>query len=313
MFRKNKTLLIIAGPTAVGKTDLCINLAKKFSTCILSADSRQFFKEINIGTAKPTDDQLAAAKHFFVNNLSITDDYDVGKFEAEALSLLDGLFKSHSLVIMTGGSGLYLDAVAKGFDAIPAVESSVREELNLYYQQNGIEGLQAKLEKLDPVYYDKVDLNNPQRLIRALEVCIGTGMPYSSFRVKKEVERPFDILKIALERDREELYGRIDERMEQMIAAGLFEEAELLYPFRHYNALQTVGYKEIFGYLENQYDKEEAVRLLKRNSRRYAKRQMTWFRKDEGYHWFHPSQIQEIVDLIETHRGEWPNNPATML
>lgn len=313
MFRKNKTLLIIAGPTAVGKTDLCINLAKKFNTCIVSADSRQFYKEINIGTAKPTDAQLAAAEHFFINNLSIKESYDVGKYETDALRLLDHLFKSQSLVILTGGSGLYLDAVSKGFDAIPEVDKSIRSGLNLLYQQDGIVGLQERLNQLDPVYYEKVDLNNPQRIIRALEVCLGTGRPFSSFRIKKEAERPFETIKIALERNREELYARIDDRMDQMIAAGLFEEAKALYPFRDYNALQTVGYREVFGYLEGQYDKDKAIDLLKRNSRRYAKRQLTWFRKDEDYHWFHPSQIQEITDLIADHIGECPNNPATKL
>jgi tRNA dimethylallyltransferase len=296
--RKNKTLLIIAGPTAVGKTDLCINLAKKFNTNIISADSRQFYKEINIGTAKPSMEQLAEAKHYFIDTLSIEEDYDVGKFETEALALLDHLFQDQTLVIMTGGSGLYLDAVAKGFDAIPPVDKSVRAALNEVYEKEGLSALQERLRKLDPDYHQTVDLNNPQRLIRALEVCVGSGMPYSSFRKKKTGQRPFDTIKIALERDRAELYQRIDLRMDQMIAEGLFEEAEALYPYRRHNALQTVGYKEIFGYLDGEYDRQEAIRLLKRNSRRYAKRQMTWFRKDLDYHWFHPSQTQEIIDFV---------------
>jgi tRNA dimethylallyltransferase len=298
LLRKNKTLLVIAGPTAVGKTDLCINLAKKFNTNIISADSRQFYKEINIGTAKPSRVQLAEVQHYFIDTLSIHQNYDVGKFEAEALTLLDHLFKQQNLVIMTGGSGLYLDAVARGFDAIPPVDKSIRDALNEVYEKEGLAVIKERLRKLDPNYYDTVDLNNPQRLIRALEVCIGSGMPFSSFRNKKTIPRPFDIVKIALERDREELYQRIDLRMDQMIAEGLFEEAESLYPYRSHNALQTVGYKEVFGYLDGEYDKQEAVRLLKRNSRRYAKRQMTWLRKDGEYRWFHPSQTQEIIEFI---------------
>ncbi len=296
--RKNKTLLIVAGPTAVGKTDLCINLAKKFNTCIISADSRQFFKEINIGTAKPSKEQLAEAQHYFIDTLSIHQDYDVGKFEADALDLLDRIFMHHDLVVMTGGSGLYLDAVTKGFDNMPAVDKSVRAVLNELYEKEGILVLREKLRDLDPDYYQMVDLDNPQRLIRALEVCLSSGKPYSSFRQKQTAPRPFNIIKIALERDREELYGRIDQRMDRMIGEGLFDEAVALYPYRLHNALQTVGYKEIFAYLDGEYDKQEAIRLLKRNSRRYAKRQMTWFRKDEDYQWFHPSQTQEIIEFI---------------
>lgn len=298
MLRKNKTLLIVAGPTAVGKTDLCINLAKKFNTSIISADSRQFYKEINIGTAKPSKEQLAEVPHYFINTLSIHQDYDVGKFEKEVLELLDSLFLSNDLVIATGGSGLYLDAITKGFDTMPPVDKSVRESLNELFQKEGLMALQDKLRVLDPAYYDTVDIHNPRRLIRALEVCLSTGQPYSSFRKRNESPRPFRILKIALERDRDELYDRIDQRMDLMIAEGLFEEARTLYPYRSHNALQTVGYKEIFAHLDGEYDQEEAIRLLKRNSRRYAKRQMTWFRKDEQYQWFHPSQFQEIIAFV---------------
>jgi len=298
LLRKNKTLLIVAGPTAVGKTDLCINLAKKFNTNIISADSRQFYTEINIGTAKPSPAQLTEVRHHFINSHSIHEAYDVGRFEADALALLEALFAQHELVIMTGGSGLYIDAVCKGFDAMPAVDKSIRAALNDRYEKQGLSALQQQLKELDPDYYQAVDLNNPQRLIRALEVCIGSGKPYSSFRQKQTSPRPFQTLKIALQRDREELYTHIDQRMDQMIAEGLFEEAATLYPYRHHNALQTVGYKEIFGYMEGEYNKAEAIRLLKRNSRRYAKRQMTWFRKDEDYHWFHPSQTEEIIAFI---------------
>lgn len=313
MHTKNRTLLIIAGPTAVGKTDLCINLAKKFNTYIISADSRQFYKEINIGTAKPTDEQLDQVKHFFINNLSIKDQYDVRKFENETLSLLDELFEGQDLLILTGGSGLYLDAVTEGFDRIPEVDPAIRLKLNQSYEKQGLTHLQERLRLLDPAYYEEVDLNNPQRIIRALEVCIGSGQAYSSFRNQQPSSRPFNIVKVALERDRQELYDRINLRMDGMIADGLFEEAKALYPLRHYNALQTVGYKEIFSYLDGDYDRQEAIRLLKRNSRRYAKRQMTWFRRDENYRWFHPSQTKEIEIFIQDQMGRCPNNQATKL
>lgn len=296
--------MIIAGPTAVGKTDLCINLAKKFNTCIVSADSRQFFSEMKIGTAKPTQKELSQAKHYLINHLSIKDEYDVGKFEIEALNLLDRLFERHDLVILSGGSGMYLDAIANGLDSVPRADEAIRAKLNRMFEQYGIGVLQEKLLEFDPVYYHMVDLNNRQRIIRALEVSLSTGTPFSSYRTKKTAERPFEILKIALERDREELYGRINKRMDQMIEEGLFEEARSLYPLRNYNALQTVGYKEIFPVFEGKYDKDEAIRLLKRNSRRYAKRQLTWLRKDKTYHWFHPSAQQEIIDFVRTQTGE---------
>lgn len=301
--RKNNTLLIIAGPTAVGKTDLCINLAKKFNTCIVSADSRQFFNEMKIGTAKPTEKELSQTKHYLINSLSIKEDYDVGKFEKEALKILEGLFKNHQMVILCGGSGLYLDAVAHGLDEIPGVDESIREQLNEEFNRGGLKLLQEKLLDIDPEYYKMVDLNNPHRIIRALEVSQSTGIPFSSFRIKKKAERPFNIVKIALERQREELYDRVNQRMDQMIKEGLFEEAESLFPMRHYNALNTVGYKEIFSFLEGKYDKQEAIRLLKRNTRRYAKRQLTWFRKDPEYHWFHPSYQKEILDFISGQIG----------
>lgn len=295
----NKNLLVVAGPTAVGKTNLCINLAKKFDTCIISADSRQFFREMNIGTAKPTEKELAEVKHYFIDNLSIRDDYDAAQFEKEALSLLSDLFNDHDLLILTGGSGMYLNAVLHGLDNIPEVDKAIRAGLNVLLVDKGIGHLQEKLRELDPVHYKTVDLHNPQRLVRALEVSLGTGRPYSDFRQGKRASRQFNTLKIGLTMDREELYARIERRIDAMIDTGLFEEAADLFPFKAYHALQTVGYKEIFGFFEGKYDKEEAVRLLKRNTRRYAKRQMTWFKKDEDYQWFHPSQFQEIVGYIE--------------
>jgi tRNA dimethylallyltransferase len=295
---KKNTLLIISGPTSVGKTDLCIKLAKKFNTFILSSDSRQFYKEMNIGTAKPTAKELEEVQHFFINTLSIHDNYDVRRFETDALSVIEQHSACHNPIILTGGSGLYIDAVTEGLDEIPQVDKGIRIALNEVYELEGIRPLQDKLKYLDPVYYSQVDLQNPQRLIRALEVCIGTGSPFSSFRIKRKADRPFDVVKIGLERDREELYNRIDLRMDQMIAEGLFEEAAQLFPYRHLNALQTVGYKEIFDYIQGSYDREEAIRLLKRNSRRYAKRQMTWLKKDESYTWFHPSELARISQFI---------------
>jgi tRNA dimethylallyltransferase len=291
--------LVIAGPTAVGKTEICLNLAKIFKTEIISSDSRQFYMETEVGTAKPSSNELEEVKHHFVNSLSIFDTYDVRKFEFETIELLEKLFAKHDVVIMTGGSGLYIDAICYGFDEIPKVDSSIREQLISDYKEKGIQNLQSRLKNLDPVYFGEVDIHNPQRLMRALEVCIGTGKPYSTFRKKKKNIRPFNNILIGLERNREELYDRIEKRMDIMVANGIFEEAEKLFPYRHLNALQTVGYSEIFGFLEGRYDKVEAVRLLKRNSRRYAKRQMTWFKKNSEMTWFHPSDLQGILALVE--------------
>ncbi|WP_339901861.1 tRNA (adenosine(37)-N6)-dimethylallyltransferase MiaA [uncultured Cyclobacterium sp.] len=299
----NKIILVIAGPTAVGKTDLCINLAKKFNTVIISSDSRQFFQEINIGTAKPSKEELDMVPHYFIGNKSIHDHYDVRSYEIEALSCIGDLFKRKDLLLLTGGSGLYTDAVVNGLDEMPIIAPEIRQELNLLFAKEGIAPLQEMLKKLDPDYYENVDLQNPQRLIRALEVCQGTGKAFSEFRVRKKVKRPFKTIKIALNRDREELYQRIDSRMDKMIADGLFIEAEEMYPFKNRNALNTVGYKEIFGYLEGEYDKDEAIRLLKRNSRRYAKRQVTWLKRDEAYHWFHPDDINGILSLVQDYRA----------
>jgi tRNA dimethylallyltransferase len=295
----SKFLIVVAGPTAVGKTDLCIKIAKKFNTTIISSDSRQFFREMKIGTAKPTPAEQKEVRHHFVDNLSVKEDYDVRKFEQDALLLLNELFTGHRYVVMTGGSGLYVDAVCNGFDEMPEVPAGVREELNNLYHREGLAKLQQMVQEADPVYYGQVDLQNPQRLIRALEVCQGTGIPFSAFRKKTKTERPFKIIKIGLERDRQELYDRINLRMDQMIAEGLFEEAAELFSQRHLNALQTVGYSEIFRYMEGEYDKDEAIRLLKRNSRRYAKRQMTWFKKDPEMVWFHPSKVEAIIEHIE--------------
>jgi len=300
---KNKHLLVIAGPTAVGKTETCLNLAKFFQTEIISSDSRQFYREMDLGTAKPNQEELAFVPHHFINSLSIHEDYDVRKFEKDTLELLRVLFQKNDPVLMTGGSGLYIDAVCHGFDDIPDIDPLIRQKLISDFEEKGISYLQTELRKLDPDYYEIVDKNNPQRLMRGLEVCYGTGKPYSSFRKNKKNIRDFLIIKIGLEREREELYRRIDQRMDVMIERGLFEEAEKLFPLRHLNALQTVGYSEIFGYLEGNYNREEAIRLLKRNSRRYAKRQLTWFKRIPEMAWFHPDDFDGLLAYIKNEIG----------
>lgn len=296
--KENKYLIVIAGPTAVGKTELCINLAKNFNTEIISSDSRQFFKETVLGTAKPTGIQLSQVPHHFINSHSIHDHYDVSLFEKEVLNLMHTFFKNHKMIIMTGGSGLYIDAVCNGFDEMPKIDSEIRQKIIKEYELKGLIFLQEQVMLLDPEYFTLVDQNNPQRLMRAIEVCRATGKPFSAYRKKKKVDRPFKVIKIGLERDRSELYHRIDLRMDLMIQQGLFDEATSLFPYKDLNALQTVGYSEIFGFLEGKYDKEEAIRLLKRNSRRYAKRQLTWFKKDPEMSWFHPDQFEEVHGFI---------------
>lgn len=302
--KKEKSLIVIVGPTAVGKTDLCVQLAKHYQTDVVSADSRQFYRELCIGTAKPSPEEQQGITHHFVDSHSITEEYSAGAYEQDALLLLDELFKKHAIVIVTGGSGLYVRALCEGMDEMPETDPAIREQLNQTLQEQGLEPLLAQLQRLDPVYYEQVDKANPQRVVRALEVCLSAGQPYSAFRRSERPERPFNIVKIGLTRDRQELYSRIDQRMDQMLAQGLLEEAKTYYPHRHHNALQTVGYKEIFDYLNGQYDWEEAVRLLKRNSRRYAKRQLTWFTKHpDEYTWFHPKQLPEIIEFIDRALG----------
>ncbi|NVJ87033.1 MAG: tRNA (adenosine(37)-N6)-dimethylallyltransferase MiaA [Algoriphagus sp.] len=293
------TLILIVGPTAVGKTELCLNLAKKFNTDIVSCDSRQFYREMEIGTAKPTPQELAEVPHHLINSISIEDPYDVKQFEEDALKILDKLFREKDVVIMTGGSGLFAKVISEGIDEMPEVDPQFRKQLIQEFEEKGITHLQEELKKADPDYYALVDTQNPQRLMRALEIIRGTGKPFSSFRQQKKVERPFRVLKIGLNRERDELYRRIDARMDLMIDEGLFEEAEKLFEKRHLNALQTVGYQEIFGYLEGNYDREEAIRLLKRNSRRYAKRQLTWFKKDAEIQWFKPGELNQIINWID--------------
>ncbi|GHA78175.1 tRNA (adenosine(37)-N6)-dimethylallyltransferase MiaA [Pontibacter akesuensis] len=298
--KRQKHLVVVVGPTAVGKTDLCVQLAKHYNTEIISADSRQFFKEMRIGTAKPSPAEQQGVVHHFVDSHSIAEAYNAGAFEQDVLALLERLFERHEVVIMTGGSGLYVRAVLEGMDEMPDADPNVREALTRQYEEAGLQPLLDKLQELDPLYFAQVDKDNPQRIIRAVEVCVSSGMPYSSFRRSEKQQRPFNSIRIGLTRDRAELYSRIDQRMDQMLQQGLLEEAKELYPYRAHNALQTVGYKEVFDFLEGKYDWAEAVRLLKRNSRRYAKRQLTWFNKNpEEYTWFNPQQWQEMMAYID--------------
>lgn len=290
--------MVIAGPTAVGKTKVAIDVARSLKAQIISADSRQIFRELTIGTAKPTPEELNLVQHYFVNSHSITEQYDAATFADEALAQIHMLFKSDKYVVVCGGSGLYLRALIDGFDDIPQVSETVREELIEQYKKHGLKFLQDQMMTLDPGHFSVIDSENPHRLIRALEVKIATGLSISSFQKKKKIEHAFAIKKVGLELPREQLYQRIDLRMDKMIEAGLFEEAKNLLPYKSHQALLTVGYQEVFGYFEGLYDKDEAIRLLKRNSRRYAKRQLTWFKRDEEMRWFSPDYLESILNYI---------------
>ncbi len=298
MLNKTKRLIVIAGPTAIGKTEFAIKLAQHLQTEIISADSRQFFKELNIGTAKPSARELSVIKHHFVGSHSIHDYYNVAQFEIDVLSLLDVLFEKHNQVIMVGGSGLYIDAVCNGIDELPDVDEKLRQELNKIYEDEGIATIQQKLKTLDPEFYDTIDRSNPKRIIRALEVCLATGQKYSEQRSNAKKERPFEIIKIGLNIDREQLYQRINERVDQMVKDGLTEEAKELFEFKQLNALNTVGYKEIFDHFSGNIKLEKAIEKIKTNSRRYAKRQLTWFRKNDNYQWFNPNEIEKVIALV---------------
>lgn len=291
-------LVVIVGPTAIGKTNISIQLATMFGSEIISADSRQFFKEMNIGTAKPNSEELFQVKHHFVNNLFISDKYSVGDFEKQSLKFLNTYFQTNQTAFLVGGSGLYINAVLNGFDAFPEVDENIREKLNEEYTEYGIEYLQDELSNCDPEYFLKIDKNNPQRLIRAIEVFRSTGIPFSSYRLKEEKSRPFEIIKIGLNIERAKLYERINQRVDLMIREGLLEEVKSLVSFKNTNALQTVGYKELFDFLDGICDFDEAVELIKRNTRRYAKRQLTWFNKDPEIKWFLNDQPEIIADYI---------------
>lgn len=294
-----KTLLVLLGPTGVGKTELCIELAEHFGTCILNADSRQLFRKLEIGTAAPSPEQLRRAKHFFVGILDINDYYSAAKYEQDVLELLPQLFKAHDIVLLSGGSMLYTDAVCNGIDDIPTVDEDTREALRKHYEKEGLDTLVQELKLLDPEYYAQVDLRNTRRIIHALEICYMTGRPYTSFRTSKKAIRPFNIIKIGLQRERSELFERINQRVDQMMENGLLDEAKNLFPYRHLNSLNTVGYKEMFQYLDGTWPMEQAIEKIKRNTRVYAKKQMTWYKHDKDINWFHPSQKEEIILFIK--------------
>jgi len=290
---------VIVGPTAVGKTAVCIELAKKYDCSIISADSRQFFRQMNIGTAKPTPKEMHGVKHHFIDFLNVDEEMSAGRYEEMVLKTLTNLFQTGKMAILTGGSGLYVQAVCKGMSSMPVVPKEIREKLMLELETNGLQHLLEELRIKDPDYYEYVDKNNFQRIVRALEMIRYTKKPFSSFRDRQSSARDFQIIKIGLELEREKLYKRIDERVDQMLEKGLLKEIEGLYPLRHLNSLQTVGYKEFFAYFDGERDLKEATRLVKRNTRRYAKRQLTWFRKDEEIIWFRPGQVQDIMKHID--------------
>ncbi len=295
-----KYLITIVGPTAIGKTSLSINLAQHYNCDIISSDSRQFFKEMRIGTAVPTTEELAGAQHHFIQNKSIFENYTVGDFEKEAIAKLDELFLTNDYVVMVGGSGLYVDAVLKGFDDFPEIEASVREEVTSNYEKSGIEYLQTELKKRDPKYFDFVAKENPQRMMRALEVCIGSGKPYSSFLNQKKNTRNFTPILIGLEAERSVIYDRINQRVDIMMTEGLLAEAENLFPQKDLNALQTVGYRELFSYFEGEISLQFAIEEIKKNTRRFAKRQLTWFKRNEQTKWFdYLTDKQKIIEYLK--------------
>ncbi|WP_442946105.1 tRNA (adenosine(37)-N6)-dimethylallyltransferase MiaA [Olivibacter sp. CPCC 100613] len=294
-----KTLITIVGPTAIGKTALAIEVAQAFRTAIISADSRQFYREMTIGTAKPNDEELQAAPHFFINSLSIKDTYSAGDFEKDALAKLAELFLEKNVVIMAGGSGLFVNAVCEGLDELPRPLPGVREHLNQLYRNEGLTSIQEKLKHVDPDYYKAVDIYNPQRIIRALEVYESTGQPFSSFRKEQSAPRPFQLIKIGLNTERNILYNRINKRVDLMMRQGLMEEVQRLIPYRTQPPLLTVGYAELFDHLDGKYTLEEAVDKIKQHTRQFAKRQITWFKKDSNTYWFEPGQTAEIITFIE--------------
>lgn len=292
-----KRLIVVAGPTAVGKTDVAIKLARHFHTEVISADARQLYKELGVGVAKPTAEQLASVKHHFISSHSIHQDYNAADYGEEALAVIKNLFERYDNVILCGGSGLYIKAVLEGFDDAPEIDKSIRAKIIEDLKQKGLSWLQEEVKQRDPEYFDIVDQKNPHRLMRALEISVGTGKKMSDWRKQSKRDLDFRVVKIGVTLPIEQLYDRINKRMDQMIDEGLFEEAKELYPHRDLQALQTVGYREIFAFMDHAYDRAEAVRLLKRNTRHYAKRQMTWFRKDTEIVWVQPDEWNEIVNV----------------
>lgn len=292
------SLVILLGPTGVGKTELSLRVAEHFHSPIISSDSRQLYKDIPIGTAAPTPEQMARVKHYMVGTLSLTDYYSASNFEEDVISLLQTLHRTTPTVVMTGGSMMYIDAVCKGIDDIPIVTPEIREAIYAQYEREGLENILRELKASDPVHYQEVDRMNYKRVIHAVEICRMTGKPYSSFRTHIKKERPFKIIKIGLTRDREELYDRINRRVDQMMADGLLEEARKVYPFRHLNSLNTVGYKELFMYFDGEWSLDMAIEKIKRNSRVYARKQMTWFKRDKDIKWFHPDEEEAILQSL---------------
>ncbi|HML71789.1 MAG TPA: tRNA (adenosine(37)-N6)-dimethylallyltransferase MiaA [Macellibacteroides fermentans] len=293
------TLIVLLGPTGVGKTELSLRVASHVGSPIISADSRQLYKELVIGTAAPTAEQLARIKHYFVGTLSLTDYYNASQFEEEVLICLENLFQSTSNVVMTGGSMMYIDAVCNGIDELPTVSQEIRTNLMKRFEVEGLDPIREDLKRLDPQHYNEVDLNNYKRVIHALEICLMTGRPYSELRTNTKKTRPFRIIKIGLTRNREELCDRINARVDQMMRDGLLEEARHVYPYKHLNSLNTVGYKEMFNYLDGEWPLDFAIEKIKRNSRVYARKQMTWFKRDKEINWFHPDNIEGILTFLD--------------
>ena len=299
MSSKRGTLIVVGGPTGSGKSALAVEIAKHFCAPIISTDSRQMYRGMAIGTAQPTAEELAAVKHYFIADREPEDDFNCGRYEVEALALLDTLFEENRYVVAVGGSGLYIQALCSGMDALPEADDELRNSLKQRLESEGLEVLFAELQRLDPAYAEIVDRYNPSRVMRALEVCISSGKPYSEQRSGTAIERPFHIIKIATDMPRDILYDRINRRVDMMVEEGLIDEAKAMYPKRHLNALQTVGYREVFDHFDGKCSLEEAIELVKRNSRRYAKRQMTWFRRDSEFRWFSPSDLSDIITYIE--------------
>ena len=295
-----KTLIVITGPTAVGKTQLCLDIARHFDIPIINADSRQIYKELSIGTAQPSAEEQQLVRHYFVGTLSLQDYYSASLFETQVIDLLGTLFQQSDFALMAGGSMMYIDAVCDGIDDIPTIDDETRATMKRRLAEEGLSKLCEELQRLDPEYYAIVDRQNPKRVIHALEICTMTGRTYTSFRKRDKKERPFRIVKIGLNREREELYRRINARVDEMMQRGLLTEAESMYPLRHLNALNTVGYKELFEYLNGCWSLDEAVERIKGNTRRYARKQLTWYKKDPQIRWFHPDQKKEIIDYIIT-------------
>ena len=295
---RDKTLIVITGPTAVGKTAISLDIAKHFGIPVINADSRQIYRELKIGTARPTEAEMKEVRHYFVGTLGIADYYSASLYEQQVLALLDNLFQTHDYALLSGGSMMYIDAVCDGIDDIPTVDDKTRETMKRRLKEEGLEALCEELKRLDPDYYEEVDLQNPRRVVHALEICTMTGNTYTSYRKRERRERPFRIIKIGLTLPREELYDRINARVDRMMADGLLDEAKEMYPQKELNALNTVGYKELFDYLDGRWPLEEAVERIKGNTRRYARKQLTWYKKDDRFRWFHPHDKENIINYI---------------